>query len=157
MNLKRLRKAQGMSQEQAAKALGLSRTTYTKYENGIHDPSVQTLIKMSELFGVSVDMIVDGPFTARAGSGVDPDERRLLDLFHRADPGDQQAVRAILGKYAPRPASPGVSEGVCAGVPADVSGPSASAPPRPDAPHPAPRQDEVFARIRGAFKKDSSS
>lgn len=152
MNLKRLRKARGMSQEQAAKALGLSRTTYTKYENGVHDPSVETLIKMSELFEVSVDMIVDGPFTARAGLNEDPDERRLLELFRRAGSADQTAVRAILGKYDPACPPEGLSAGISAGP---APGPNAS--PHPSAPHPAPHQDAVFARIRGAFKKNSSS
>lgn len=149
MNLKRLRKSRGMSQEQAAKALGLSRTTYTKYENGVHDPSVETLIKMSEVFEVSVDMIVGGCFAARAGTNEDPDERRLLELFHRADPSDQQAVRAILGKYASAPAPTAVPAGVS-------TGPAPGAP-NPSAPHPAPHQDAVFARIRGAFKKSSGS
>lgn len=150
MNLKRLRKARGMSQKQAAKALGLSRTTYTKYENGVHDPSVETLVKMSEVFEVSVDMIVGGAFAARAGTGEDPDERRLLDLFRRADPADQTAVRAILGKYDPARAPGGVPAGLSASAPA-------SGVPQPAAPHPVPHQDAVFARIRGAFKKSSGS
>ncbi len=150
MNLKRLRKARGMSQEQAAKALGLSRTTYTKYENGVHDPSVETLLKMSELFEVSVDMVVGGSFAARAGTNEDPGERRLLDLFRRADPADQAAVRAILGKYDPARAPGDAPAGLSALAPAPAA-------PHPAASHPAPHQDAVFARIRGAFKKSSGS
>jgi len=113
MNLKKLRKERGLSQAWVAKELGLSRTTYTKYENGVHDPSVATLIKMARLFEVPVDEVVGcepPPAASPEGDALSARERRLVALFRRADPGDQTAVCALLGKYdgedapAPRPA-----------------------------------------------------
>lgn len=61
MNMRRLRElrlAKGESQEQLAKILGVSRTSYTKYENGQHDPSMEALNMLAEHFNVSVDYLL---------------------------------------------------------------------------------------------------
>ncbi|MBQ9679711.1 MAG: helix-turn-helix transcriptional regulator [Ruminococcus sp.] len=47
------------SQTQIAKLLHLERSTYTKYECGVTKPSIQTLRKLKELFGVSYDELLD--------------------------------------------------------------------------------------------------
>ena len=61
MNMERLRElrlAKGESQEQLAKILGVSRTSYTKYENGQHDPSMEALDMLAEHFNVSIDYLL---------------------------------------------------------------------------------------------------
>lgn len=40
----------GLSQEQVAARLQIARTTYLRYERGIHVPSLELLIEMSEIF-----------------------------------------------------------------------------------------------------------
>lgn len=62
MNVKKLREKRGLSQGDMAKELGLSRTTYTKYENGVHDPSPETLNAMSNLLQVPVDYLIGNEF-----------------------------------------------------------------------------------------------
>ena len=70
--LARLRKARGMSQEQLAEALGVSRQAVSKWELGEAVPDVSRVVAMSELFGVSTDYLLkDGSGEAgqAAGSG----------------------------------------------------------------------------------------
>lgn len=62
MNVKKLREQRGLSQLAVSERLALSRTTYTKYENGVHDPSLSTLTEIAKLFGVPVDYIAGGRF-----------------------------------------------------------------------------------------------
>lgn len=139
MNLKKLRKERGLSQASVARELGLSRTTYTKYENGVHDPSVVTLVKMARLFEVPVDEIVGGetrPDVPPEGDVLSARERRLVALFRRADPKDRNAVCALLDEYAQE------DESAQAG-PAPIY--------RTDA-----GQSQLYERIREAFKAESS-
>ena len=56
----RLRSAAGMSQEELAAKLEVSRQSVSKWETGASIPDVEKLIKMAELFGVTLDELVTG-------------------------------------------------------------------------------------------------
>ena len=56
--LVRLRKRQGMSQEELAERLGVSRQAVSRWELGSTLPDVPNLRKLSELFGVSADDLI---------------------------------------------------------------------------------------------------
>ena len=53
-----IRKRNGMSQEQLAEALGVSRQTISKWELGTAVPDTANVIKLSKLFGVSADHLL---------------------------------------------------------------------------------------------------
>jgi len=57
-NLKLLRKRQGVSQEELAVELGLTRSSYSGYENGVAEPNLETLIKISEYYSISLDKLI---------------------------------------------------------------------------------------------------
>jgi len=56
--LKELRKKTVYSQEDVGKLIGVSRTAYAGYEQGAREPDNETLVKMSKLFGVTVDYLL---------------------------------------------------------------------------------------------------
>ncbi len=66
-NLKFLRKKKKLSQEQLAKTLGLTRSTYSGYENGVAEPNVQNLLKFSKFFDLPVDLIIKKNLTRLSG------------------------------------------------------------------------------------------
>ena len=45
-NLKFLRKNKKLSQEELATELGLTRSSYSGYENGVAEPNLQNLLKL---------------------------------------------------------------------------------------------------------------
>lgn len=49
-----------LTQEQAAERLGVSRQTISSWENGKTYPDIVSVIKMSELYGVSLDRLLKG-------------------------------------------------------------------------------------------------
>ena len=51
-NLKLLRKRRKRSQEDVAKSLNLTRSAYNSYENGVAEPGIQILIRLSEFFAL---------------------------------------------------------------------------------------------------------
>lgn len=56
--LRSLRKKRGLSQVEAAKRMGIARTTYSNYEAGNREPDIDTLIEMANFYEVSVDYLV---------------------------------------------------------------------------------------------------
>lgn len=57
-NLKKLRQAKKMSQQQLALKLNLSQQTIYKYENQITEPDITTLINLADYFNTSVDYLI---------------------------------------------------------------------------------------------------
>lgn len=57
-NLKLLRKVRKMSQEDVAQELGLTRSSYSGYENGVAEPGIGNMIRMSRFFKISLDDLV---------------------------------------------------------------------------------------------------
>ena len=57
-NIYRLRAARNMSQGDLAEALEVSRQSISKWENGTAVPELDRLIKMSQLFGLTLDQLV---------------------------------------------------------------------------------------------------
>ena len=51
--LQELRKSRGMTQEELAAALFVSRTAISKWESGTSDPSTSNLIALAKLFNIS--------------------------------------------------------------------------------------------------------
>ena len=56
--LRAARKAKGLRQEDVAKALGVHRTSCTKYENDAAEPCLQDVVKLASLFDVSVNYLL---------------------------------------------------------------------------------------------------
>ncbi|UKN01830.1 helix-turn-helix domain-containing protein [Paracrocinitomix mangrovi] len=57
-NLKLLRKRRKLSQEEIAIELGLTRSSYSGYENGVAEPNLSTLIKFSSFYNISLDKLI---------------------------------------------------------------------------------------------------
>jgi len=53
-----LRKQKGLSQEELANRLNVSRQTISKWEVGDSTPEMEKLIAISDLFGISLDELV---------------------------------------------------------------------------------------------------
>ena len=53
-----LRKKAGMSQEELAEKLGVSRQSVSKWESAQSTPDLNRILKMSEIFGVSTDVLL---------------------------------------------------------------------------------------------------
>ncbi len=58
--IRQLRKARGMTQEQVAMKLNIGDRYLRKIENGENGPSIDTLVEIAALFGVSLDYIIMG-------------------------------------------------------------------------------------------------
>lgn len=57
LKLKELRKQKAATQQQIADHLGVSRPTYTRYEIGEREPSLEIIQKLADFFEVSIDCL----------------------------------------------------------------------------------------------------
>ena len=58
VKLLEIRLKQGISQEELAEKLEVSRQTISKWENGVVRPSAENLIRLSEVYGIPIDALL---------------------------------------------------------------------------------------------------
>ena len=84
--LKELRIDRNLTQKQLSEMLDLSKNTVCEYEKGRAEPSIGTLLKLSGIFGVSVDSLLGreddfGNVVVSENNEITPEEKELLTLF----------------------------------------------------------------------------
>ena len=83
----RLRTEKGMSQGELAEALSVSRQSVSKWETDGATPDLEKLIKLSELFDISLDTLVKGREPATEAAPVPPPEPEPRVIYvERAEP-----------------------------------------------------------------------
>lgn len=75
--LRELRKKFGLSQQQVANILGISRTAYNKYESGVIQP-VRKINELAALFGVTADYIL-----GRDGIELEDNTQKISPHAHK--------------------------------------------------------------------------
>ena len=104
--IREMRRQCGLTQQAVADRLQVHRTTYTKYETGCVAPDQQSLLRMSEMFGVTVDAMLGRDVTMANAEGgqmeLSAEERALVQMFRQLSSAEQQnvvkRVRAAFGK-----------------------------------------------------------
>lgn len=84
--IRNLRKKKGITMKELGRLVDLSESTISVYERGKHAPDLETLIRLADIFGVSVDYLLDRK------------EEKQLDVL----PRDIQEITDILIKCSPR-------------------------------------------------------
>ncbi len=89
-NLKRLRKLNGLTQSDVARALNIDRTTYTYYEKG-RTPSLETLKKLTLIFDVSLaELLGEGIYAEKIRIASEDTEPKKRDLY--LNPEEKQLI-----------------------------------------------------------------
>jgi transcriptional regulator with XRE-family HTH domain len=73
----------GYSQKDLATAANLHRVQYNRYENGETTPSTDTLSKLADALGVSVDYLLEGKEEDAATANLE--DRELLKMFEELE------------------------------------------------------------------------
>ncbi len=79
--LRSYRKQKKMTQQEVAARIGLQRSTYSRYEEGTNRPSWKVLIKLADLYGITMDELV-GRRTRSSHSvrEVEPDKQSMMGV-----------------------------------------------------------------------------
>ena len=114
-NLLRLRKAHNYTQQQISKMLNISRQAYSNYETSKRTPDLDSLIRLSQIYHVSLDELVNqscykdgiinertGPYTAAMEIesadtlSLTQEEVTLIEHYRDASGDDRRLVRKVL-------------------------------------------------------------
>ena len=57
-NIRFFRKANNLTQEELSKQLGGSKNLVSNYQNGISTPDIYTLVKLADIFDITLDELV---------------------------------------------------------------------------------------------------
>lgn len=99
-NLIKFRNLCGFTQQQIADILNLNRTTYTKYETGVSEPSIEILKKIAAIYGVDANAILgDDTFTKSVSDFKMPiysltkEEQQLIGTYRMFNPSEKQEIK----------------------------------------------------------------
>ncbi|NJK98331.1 MAG: helix-turn-helix transcriptional regulator [Bacteroidales bacterium] len=95
--IKKIREQKGMLQKQVAAELGIGPTNYNKLEKGNREPSIKELQKLSDLFDMGIDQILN--FEGEVPREVtveDKTEKEQVKLINQLDEDDKQTVFKIV-------------------------------------------------------------
>lgn len=91
--IKKLRKEKKITQIRLSIELEVSQETISAYEKGKYYPSAAMLIKLRDIFGVSIDYILglsDTKFDPLSESNLTEDETYILNLCRKMDDSDRK-------------------------------------------------------------------
>lgn len=96
-NLKRIRNAKGLKQEQVADDLGLSLSTYRSWEQGQRGINGKKLTILAEYFGVSTDTILGSEFAELSQSQIlTLDETQLIEDYRTLNNDGKRIASEVL-------------------------------------------------------------
>ncbi len=103
-NIKLLRARRGRSQEETAIGLDVKRSSWSGYENGSAEPSLDLLVRISSYFRVGLDRLLKDDLTQLSesqlgilerGGDVDLNGRRLRVLASTVDNKDRENIEVV--------------------------------------------------------------
>ena len=101
MRLKEARKSAGLTQKEVATVVGVNQNTYSYWENGKTKIDSESLAKLSELFGVTTDFLLDkAPCKPTIDSvndkpAVRSDEEKLLGVYNSLDQESKTQLMSV--------------------------------------------------------------
>lgn len=86
-NLVELRKLHNMSQEELSEKINVSRQTLSKYETGESLPDIEKSKALADIFGVTVDDLVNHEKENDMGFGIPPKGKHIFGMVKVGDKG----------------------------------------------------------------------
>ena len=103
MKLKELRLKAKYTQKNIAEKLNIPLNTYTQYELGNREPTVSTLIKIANLYNVSLDYLLENPNTPKQQSEFTLQEEEIIDMFRElSDENQRNDFTKFLYSFKPK-------------------------------------------------------
>jgi transcriptional regulator with XRE-family HTH domain len=90
-NLKKYREEKGITQIRLSIEAGVSQETISAYENGKAFPSAETLIKMADFLGVSIDFLLDRSDNPLVNTNKDINSE-MMDIYNKLDKVQKEDV-----------------------------------------------------------------
>lgn len=98
--LRELRRQKDLSQTVLGELVGVHYTHISRYERGVSRPSADTLKRLADALGVTVDYLLEGaPDEAAKARFEDRDLLRQFQEIEKLDPKDKEVVKTLLEAF----------------------------------------------------------
>lgn len=102
-NLRKFRIEKKLSQQQLADIIGTTQQSINKYENHGTEPDIETLMKLADYFGVSVDHLIghSGPDSKSPHTefNLTKEDITLIENFRKLSRAEQESIQLIIKNY----------------------------------------------------------
>ena len=95
-NLRAARKAAGLTQQQVADRIGVTKSTYCNYEKGKREPDVPKIWEIIRVLGVSGDDLLDTGFDEKKTPSLSDEALEVARGYETLDQWGKVAVRELL-------------------------------------------------------------
>lgn len=100
------RKRAGMTQRVASERSGIPLSTIRRWEQGVNEPDVASIIKLADLYGCTTDALLGSPFAPSAPSleydGRDDRLASIIDAYNVMDEDGRQRLAEYADMLLPR-------------------------------------------------------
>ena len=94
-NLKKIRKVYNLTQEDVADKLNIARTTYQSYENDSNKMNYEMLKKLSKLFNISIDFLLENVCENKLDiTSLTAEQKELVDLIQKLNQDNCRLLNA---------------------------------------------------------------
>jgi transcriptional regulator with XRE-family HTH domain len=98
--IQKLRKEKGLTQEQLAKEVGLSKSAIIKYENNVREPNFEAITKLENYFKVSVNYLMGKSKFKRISDELFYNKTLMIDERLKDKPHEiQEMVISLLNSF----------------------------------------------------------
>ena len=94
--LRELRKSNNVSQQKLSKYLNFGYTAIANYESGRNQPSLDTVKKIAQYFGVTGDYLIGASDYPRSENDITDKEAELLGIFRKINEDEKDALLKIV-------------------------------------------------------------
>lgn len=95
-----IRRERGMTQDQLAERIGVSRSAVAQWETGRAGQLTGNLSRIADVLGIGMEYLMHGADKRAAGQVGQGDELALLRLYRECSPEDRQLVLRMLRRLA---------------------------------------------------------
>lgn len=81
--LKETRQAKGMTQLEVANILGTTKSSISRYELGESEPTLDRVVELAKIYGVTVDFLIQGELQARRKERLFTYYEKLIELCEK--------------------------------------------------------------------------
>ena len=93
MRIKELRKQNNKTQQEIAEFLNMTQVTYGRYELGVHEPTLETLCKLANYYGVTVDYLIGRD--ANEFAYLSAEEKTLISEFRNLNTNNKNQLIGV--------------------------------------------------------------
>lgn len=92
----RMRKKAGLTQKDASEKSGIALSTLRRWEQGVNEPDVKSIVMLANLYGCTTDDLLETNFSRASVKALDSMDPRLTEIVEIYDAMSGEGRRALL-------------------------------------------------------------